>query len=263
MNLGLQGKVAMVAGASRGLGFGVAQALAGEGASVSLLSRDSAAVAEAARRIQQETRTDALPVPGDVRRGEDIERWHEETRRRFGGVDLLFVNSGGPPPGGALGFSDAEWRDAFELLLLSTVRMARAVVPSMRDRKGGSILVGTSSSVKEPIPNLTLSTVLRAGVGALAKSLALELAGEGIRVNQLVPGRIDTDRVRNMDEVNARKNGVTTAEQRARSLATIPLGRYGSADEFGRAAAFLLSDAASYITGSTLQIDGGMIRSVL
>ena len=133
----------------------------------------------------------------------------------------------------------------------------------MQRRGGGSILVSTSSSVKEPIPNLGLSTVMRASVSALAKTLALELAASKIRVNQIIPGRLDTDRLRQLDEGNAKRSGVPVEEQRKRAIATIPLGRYGEPDEFGRAAAFLLSDAAGYITGATLQVDGGLIRSVL
>jgi 3-oxoacyl-[acyl-carrier protein] reductase len=141
--------------------------------------------------------------------------------------------------------------------------MVRAAVPSMTARGGGAILMSTSSSVKEPIQNLGLSTVLRASVSALAKTLALELAASGIRVNQIVPGRIDTDRVRQLDEINGKKQGLTADQARAKSMATIPMGRYGEPEEFGRVAAFLLSGAASYMTGATVQVDGGLIRSVL
>jgi len=262
MDLGLKGKVAMVAGASRGLGFAVAKALAADGASVSIASRDEAAICDAAKRLTGSA-GDVFAMAADVSAAEDIARWTAATERRFGGVDLLFTNSGGPPAGPAIVFDDAAWQDAADLLLFSVLRMVRAAVPSMKTRGGGSILVSTSSSVKEPIPNLGLSTVMRASVSALAKTLALELAPEKIRVNQIIPGRLDTDRLRQLDEGNARKAGIATDEQRKRSIASIPAGRYGDPDEFGRAAAFLLSDAASYITGATLQIDGGLIRSVL
>ena len=259
MDLGLSGKVALVAGASRGLGFAVAQALARDGARVSIASRDDAAIRSAAARIGG----DVLATSLDVRSADGIQQWASATGDKFGGIDLLFTNSGGPPAGAALSFDDAAWQDAVNLLLFSTLRMVRAAVPSMQARGGGAILMSTSSSVKEPISNLGLSTVLRASVSALAKTLALELAGSKIRVNQIVPGRIDTDRVRQLDDINAKKQSITADQARAKAMAAIPMGRYGETEEFGRVAAFLLSDAASYVTGATVQVDGGMIRSVM
>jgi 3-oxoacyl-[acyl-carrier protein] reductase len=263
MDLGLVNKVAMVAGASRGLGFGVARALAREGARVSMASSHKEAVEAAARTIAAETGTEVLATACDVRSADAIARWSSGTRERFGGVDLLFTNSGGPPAGPAVSFDDAAWQSASELLVFSVIRMVRAVVPAMVARGGGAILMSTSASVKEPIPNLGLSTVMRASVSALSKTLALELASENIRVNQIIPGRIDTDRVRHLDEINAQRAGVPVDQQQARSAASIPLGRYGDIDEYGRVAAFLLSDAACYVTGATVQVDGGAIHSVL
>ncbi|HYT74843.1 MAG TPA: SDR family oxidoreductase, partial [Vicinamibacterales bacterium] len=174
-----------------------------------------------------------------------------------------FTNSGGPPSGAAISFDDVAWQNAIDLLLLSTLRMVRAAVPSMKQRGGGSILMSTSASVKEPIPNLGLSTVLRASVSALSKTLALELASDRIRVNQIIPGRIDTDRIKQLDEIAAKKQGVTPEQAKAKSMGTIPMGRYGEPPEYGRVAAFILSDAAAYMTGATVQVDGGLIRSVL
>ena len=260
MDLGLKGKVAMVAGASRGLGFAVAQELASQGAFVSIASRDEASIRAAALRLGSDQ---VLGTPLDVRSADGIIRWTRATEEKFGGVDLLFANGGGPPSGAALSFDDAAWQGAVDLLLFSALRMVRAAVPSMTARGGGAILMSTSSSVKEPIQNLGLSTVLRASVSALAKTLALELAASKIRVNQIVPGRVDTDRLRELDEINAKKQSLTTEQARAKSMASIPIGRYGQPDEFGRVAAFLLSDAASYMTGATVQVDGGLIRSVL
>jgi 3-oxoacyl-[acyl-carrier protein] reductase len=233
MDLGLKGKVAMVGGASRGLGFAVAEALAREGARVSISSTTPASIEAAANRLSA-SGAEVLSMPVDVRRGDQLAAWSQQTIDRFGGVDLLFTNAGGPPAGPSVSFDDAAWQNAVDLLLFSTLRMVRGVVPSMKARGGGSILVSTSSSVKEPIPNLGLSTVLRASVSALAKTLALELAADRIRVNQIIPGRIDTDRVRSLDDIAGKKQGISAEAARAKSIATIPLGRYGGADEYGR-----------------------------
>jgi 3-oxoacyl-[acyl-carrier protein] reductase len=262
MDLGLKGKIAMVGGASKGLGFAVARALAGEGVQLCIASRDASAICRAANVIQQETGVRAVSVAADLSKVDAIGAWHATAMKEFGGVDLLFANTGGPPAGPALCFDDQAWQLAFELLLMSVVRTVRLVVPSMRSRGGGAILVGTSSSVKEPLSNLALSNVLRSGVASLAKTLSVELAPEKIRVNTLIPGRIATDRVRHLDELNAAKSGVTVEEQQARMVATIPLGRYGAPGDFGRVAAFLLSDAASYVTGASVQVDGGLIKGL-
>jgi 3-oxoacyl-[acyl-carrier protein] reductase len=263
MDLGLKGKVALVAGASKGLGFAVAHALAAEGAIVSISSRDEKAITDAAARIERETGSRVIAMPVDVRDKDAIDRWVAHSAGTLGGIDALMTNSGGPPAGAAVSFDDKAWQDAADLLLFSVLRMIRGAVPHMQARGGGAILVSTSSSVKEPISNLGLSTVLRASVSALAKTLALELAGQKIRVNQIIPGRIDTDRVRQLDDINARKQGITSDAAKSKAEAAIPLGRYGNIDEFGRVGAFLLSDAASYMTGATVQVDGGQIRSVL
>src|SRR4029077_19820737 len=263
MDLGLTGKIAMVGGASKGLGFAIARALAGEGAHVCIASRDAAAIQRAADTIRAETGGSPLAVAADLSRADGVAAWHEAAITQFGGVDLLFANTGGPPAGTALSFDDMAWQNGLELLLLSFVRAVRLVVPSMRMRGGGAILVGTSSTVKEPFPNLALSNVMRAGVTALVKTLSGELASDRIRVNTLLPGRIATDRLTYLDDANAKKAGITADEQRQRALSTIPMGRYGDPDEFGRAAAFLLSDAASYITGAAVQVDGGLIKGLL
>jgi 3-oxoacyl-[acyl-carrier protein] reductase len=262
VHTGLKDKVAMIAGASRGLGFAVARALAQQGVRVSIASRDADAISAAAERIRAETGSEALATSVDVTSAGSIESWHQATIERFGGLDLLFTNSGGPPAGAALPQDDAAWQKTFELLLLSAVRMVRVAVPSMIGRGGGAIVMPTSTAVQEPIANLALSTVMRASVPALSKVLAQELALKKIRVNHLIPGRIDTDRVKEFDAINANKAGISVEEQRTRSSATIPLGRYGAPEEFAAAAVFLFSDAASYITGATLQVDGGMLKGI-
>ncbi|MDE2651738.1 MAG: SDR family oxidoreductase [Chloroflexota bacterium] len=260
MDLGLQNKVALVAASSKGLGYGVARALAAEGARVSLCSRAWQQVGKAAATLRRETGADTLASECDVRDPAQIQAWVDKTVAAWGQVDCLLVNAGGPPAKTVKELSDADWQAAFELTLLSSIRMIAAALPHMR--AGGSILTVTSGSVREPIPRLALSTVMRAGVAGLVKTLADELADDGIRVNNLVPGRIDTDRVAQLDANTSAKLGISIEEVQKRSLESIPLGRYGTIDDFGRAGAFLLSPAASYITGATLRVDGGAARAI-
>ncbi len=262
MDLGLQGKVIMVAASSRGLGFGIARAVAQEEALVSIASRTEADVMQTAKQLQEATGTQVMGYVMDATQPDSIVAWVEATVAQFGGVDGLVVNAGGPPTGGFDDFDDAAWQAAFELTLLSSVRMIRAVLPIFRQRGGGSIVAVTSSSVKEPIDILLLSNVMRSGVVSLLKSLSRQLAHEGIRVNNLVPGRMDTDRVRSLDDTAASIFGRSVAEQKGLMEGNIPWGRYGRIDEFGKAGAFLLSDAASYITGETLIVDGGAMKTV-
>ena len=261
MDLGLEGKVFLVGGGSRGLGYAVAEALAGEGARVAIMARDETAVREAAARLS-ENGAEVVGDPVDVRQPGQIEGWVARAVERWGTLHGALSNAGGPPPGEFPVFEDAAWREAFDLIVLSAVRLSRATIPHM-EKEGGSLVFVTSSSTKEPIPNLTLSTVTRASVAALSKDLARQYAAAGIRCNHLVPGRIDTARVRSLDAANAKRAGIGEDEQYRRSIATIPIGRYGKPAEFGRAAAFLLSPAASYITGATLQVDGGMLHGIL
>lgn len=260
MDLGLKGKVALVAASSKGLGYGVAKALAAEGAKVSLCSRSADAVSAAANTLSDDYGAETLASACDVRLLGDIQAWVDKTVAAWGQIDCLLVNAGGPPAKTVKELSEADWQAAFELTLLSSVRMISCALPAMN--AGGSILTVTSGSVREPIPRLALSTVMRAGVAGLVKTLADELAGDGIRVNNLVPGRIDTDRVAQLDAVTSEKLGINIEEVRQRSLAGIPLGRYGTIDDFGAAGAFLLSPAASYITGATLRVDGGAARAI-
>ncbi len=260
MDLGLKGKVALVAASSKGLGYGVAKALAENGAKVSLCSRTEADVQAAAQTLADEYGAETVATACDVTNPNDIQAWIDKTVEAWGQIDCLLVNAGGPPAKVFKDITDEEWQSAFELTLLSSVRMIRATLPHMTD--GGSILTVTSSSIKEPIPRLGLSTVMRSGVMGLVKTLADELAGDGVRVNNLIPGRIDTDRVKQLDTNTSKVLNIGIDEVRERSKAKIPLGRYGNIDDFGAAGAFLLSPAASYITGATLRVDGGAMRSM-
>jgi 3-oxoacyl-[acyl-carrier protein] reductase len=262
MDLGLQDKVILVAAASKGLGFGIAQAVAQEGAKVVIGSRTHSDITAAAHRLHQETGSETLGLVLDASDPASIQAWVNQAIAHFGGVDGLVVNAGGPPAGRFDDFDDTAWEAAFNLTLMSSVRMIRAVLPSMRARSGGSILTVTSSSVKEPIDMILLSNVMRSGVTSLAKSISRSLAGEHIRVNNLVPGRIFTDRVKSLDKIAAGNKGIAVAEQQAAMEATIPLGRYGTPEEFGKAGAFLLSEAASYVTGETFVVDGGSMKTV-
>ena len=262
MDLGLHGKVAMVAASSKGLGYGIARELAKEGALVSIAARTEAEVFDAADVLIDETGAEVLPNVFDASDPDSIFQWLENTTHEFGGVDKLVVNAGGPPAGKFEDFTDADWQAAFNLTLMSSVRMIRSVLPSMREAGGGSILTITSVSVKEPIDFLLLSNVMRSGVTSLAKSLSKQLAPENIRVNNLMPGRIDTDRVRSLDAMYAEAEDQAVHEIKSANELGIPLGRYGTIEEFGKIGAFLLSDAASYITGQTIAVDGGSINTV-
>ena len=255
MNLGLDNRSFVVGGASSGLGRAVAEQLVAEGARVLLVARSEDAIQEVARELGGQ----ALQCTADVTHPSGVDKVAAVAVDRFGTVDGVLVNAGGPPFGPALELTDEQWIDAFRLLIGGPVRLLRTLVPQMND--GASVLFITSSSVREPIKDLDSSNVLRPGVAALVKCLAQEL-GPRVRVNSMAPGRIDTDRSRSLDEARAEDFGISTEEQRLNVSEGIPMGRYGEPEELGRAAAFLLSPAASYITGVSLQVDGGLVSAV-
>jgi 3-oxoacyl-[acyl-carrier protein] reductase len=263
MDLGLRGKTAIVAASSQGLGKAVALALATEGANVVMFSRQPAAIEAAATEVRNaavQSGARVLGVAADATRLADLERVVKTTVDSFDGADIAFCNAGGPKPGMFDDLNDADWSAAVDLNLLSAVRLTRLCLPHMRARRWGRIIVSTSYSVKQPIPNLMLSNAVRSATTAWAKTLADQVASHGITVNTIAPGRIDTERIRQIDRDVAQRFGRPVEEIARESLATIPLGRYGRPAEFGAAAAFLASEQASYITGVTLLVDGGLFR---
>jgi 3-oxoacyl-[acyl-carrier protein] reductase len=263
VDLGMSGKVALVTAASKGLGRAIATELAREGARVVISSRDEEALSRTATEIREETGAEVDYRTADLRNAADIEALVSHAAERFGGVDILVNNTGGPPAGTFEDLDDEAWQTAFEQILLSLIRCVRGVLPHMREGESwGRIVNVASSSVKQPIENLTLSNTFRAGLAGLAKSLSLELAPDGILVNTLGPGRISTARSESMDASQAESQGVSVEEVRGSFESRIPLGRYGTPEEFARVAAFLASPANGYVTGQAILVDGGMVRAL-
>jgi 3-oxoacyl-[acyl-carrier protein] reductase len=260
MNLGLTDKPVIVCASSAGLGQATAREFAREGARVMLCSRRAAELERAAADIKAETGNEPAFTVVDVTRPADLTRLVEATAATFGGVYALVNNSGGPPAGTFDQFDDAAWQSAFELTLLSYIRLTRAALPHLR-RAAGRIVNFTSSSVKSPVDHLILSNTFRTGVVGLTKTLAGELGPDGILVNVLGPGRIQTGRVDRLDQDRASQANSSLEQVRAENAKTIPLGRYGTPDEFARMAVFLASPANTYVTGQTLLVDGGMTKA--
>jgi 3-oxoacyl-[acyl-carrier protein] reductase len=263
MDLGLKGKVAIVAASSKGMGKATAMALAGEGAKVTMLARGQADLAKAAEEVREKHGAEVLAVPADVTKHEDVKRVVRETLARWGTVHILVNNAGGPPAGVFDDMDDAKWQSAFELNLLSTIRLVREVLPHMRKAGGGVIINLQSTSVKMPLDNLILSNSIRSGVIGLAKSLSLELAKDKIRVNNVLPGMIMTDRQRQMLTAWGQKLGKSFEEMKRLREGEIPLGWIGDPEDVANMIVFLASDRARYITGVTVQVDGGRVRSMM
>jgi 3-oxoacyl-[acyl-carrier protein] reductase len=260
MDLKLKGLKALVTGASRGLGFATALGLAREGAEVSLNSRSTESLHLAAERILKETDKRIAIYPGDVTDPTVPDHLVRACAEAFGGLDLLVTNSGGPPAGAFESFDDAFWQHAIELAFMSHVRLIRAAVPYLRRSDAASVLTVTSYSVKQPIPNLVLSNSIRSATTGLTKSLALELGKAGIRFNSILPAWTETERVQELISARALTNGTTVEDELHKQALDSPLGRMGTPEEFANAAVFLLSPAASYITGVMLTVDGGMYK---
>jgi len=262
MDLRLKDKRALVTSSSRGLGYAAALALAKEGCQVAINGRDEAKIKLAAEKLSKETGTQVIGLAGEVSLPDVPEKLIQQTVEAFGGLDILITNAGGPTPGSIDSLDEAAWQKGIDLCLMSHVRLIKSALPYLRKSDSASILTVTSLSVKQPIANLLISNSVRTATIGLTKSLALELGREGIRVNSILPGWTETERVTELMTDRAKKNNSTAEEEAKRQAAESPFGRMAKPEEFANAAVFLVSPAASYITGIMLSVDGGTIKGI-
>ncbi|MBM3178912.1 MAG: SDR family oxidoreductase [Chloroflexi bacterium] len=263
MDLKLKDKRALVSGSSRGLGYAAALVLAKEGCKVAINGRDEAKIKSVADRLSKETGTRVIGLAGDVGLLDIPEKLIQQTVDAFGGLDILITNAGGPPSGSIDSLNEAAWQKGIDLCLMAHVRLIKAALPYLRKSTAASILTITSYSVKQPIANLLLSNSIRSATIGLTKTLALELGKEGIRVNSILPGWTETERVAELMTARATANSTTVEEETHKQSEQSPLGRLGQPEEFANAAVFLVSPAASYITGVMLSVDGGMYKGTM
>lgn len=254
MDLGIDARTAFVAASTGGLGWAIAQRLATEGAAVAITGRRGDLARERAAQLPR-----AIGIELDLTDTASVDDAVARTTAELGGIDILVLNSGGPPPGTALDLDRADLTGAIDLLLQPHQQLLRLAVPKMRANGWGRVLAVGSSGVQQPIPNLALSNAVRGALAGLLKTLATEVAADGVTVNMLLPGRVATDRIVSLDHARAEWDRIRPEDARAASEATIPAGRYGDPDEFGAVGAFLCSALASYVTGSQIRVDGGLI----
>lgn len=260
MDLGLKNKRALVTGSSRGLGYAAASLLAKEGCKVAINGRDGEKIKATAEKLAQESGTQVIGLAGDVSDASVPEKLVQQTVESLGGLDILITNASGPVSGSIEALDEAAWQKGIDLSLMAHIRLIRAGLPHLRRSDSASVLTITSYSVKQPIPNLLISNSVRAATAGLTKTLALELGKENIRLNSILPGWTATERVSELMEARAKNNNTTVEEEFAKQTAEIPLGRMAQPQEFANAAVFLVSPAASYITGVLLNVDGGVIK---
>ncbi|MGE0826075.1 MAG: SDR family oxidoreductase [Candidatus Binatia bacterium] len=263
MDLGLKGKVVMVGGASKGIGKATALGFAQEGAKVAISARDARQLENTADEIRRATGAEILVVPGDLSQADATDKFIDETIKKFGTVHVVVANTGGPPLGGFGAMSDAEWEKAFALNFLSTVRLFRRAIPYMEKQKWGRLLSVMSMSVKEPIDGLILSNGIRPGVVGMAKTLSREVGKHNITVNTILPGRILTDRLKGGIAARAQRTGKNVDQALEDSAADVPVGRIGDPQEMANVIVFIGSEAASYVSGVSIQVDGGLVRGLL
>lgn len=261
MDLGLTGKRALVLGASRGLGRAIAHCLAAEGADITVSARSADKLDLLVAELREQHGVDAAAAPCDMSDAAAVTAFAEQISSTIR-PDILINNAGGPPPSKATGVSQEVWRRSVDSLLLGIIQVTEAALVAMRERKWGRILTIGSSGIQQPIPNLAVSNTIRSAVAGFSKSLANEVAGDGVTVNLILPGKIDTERVGELDSARAGREDKTVEQVRSEAKLAIPAGRYGTPQEFAEVATFLVSERAAYVTGQMTRVDGGMIKAL-